>query len=296
MKKILGLIFFILSIQLQAQTGFWEQHQFNYSSINPAYIGERGSFAVNGILGNQFNGTIRPNQVSQIVTIDGQLYGNKSNLGFNGYRGLASNGIFSNSINLSYSYLIEVNDLKLKIGVNTGILVVPIATINATGNSVKPFIGYGFAGFYKGLNFGISNPIAFSQNTNFTTKPYFLNLGYLYKPASNLSFSIMGIYELNLNNNEGNAIILNPKAILNNKFSFGLSIRNRVYENKTLNSTKFIPIVEYRATSSIMMGLSLDTKPSNNFTNNINASNRGVAQLMIRIQTDNENKGLLEGF
>jgi hypothetical protein len=293
-KLLIALVFFCNSVS--AQIGFWEQSQFNYSSINPAYIGERGSFSVNGILGNQFNGTIRPNQISQIVTIDGQLYGNKSNLGFNGFRGLSSNGVFSNSMYLSYSYAVSVNDLKIKIGVNTGLLVVPVASISAVGNSVSPFVGFGFSAFYKGLIAGISNPIAFSKNNLFSSKPYFINAGYLFKPASNLSFSVMTIYEHNTEKIYGNAVTINPKLILNDKFAFGVSARSRFYTTNESNQTSLIPILQYQASSGIQFGISYNHNPRSQNTQNLNLANSGVAQLMVRIQTDKENKGLLNGF
>ncbi len=283
MKKLTFcfLLFFILN-QAFGQNGITNQYQFNYLSLNPALAGENGNFSIKGILGNQFNGTIKPNQVSQILVIDGQLY-NKSGLALQGFRNNSGN-LTSTGLNISYSKGIEVGDLFLKLGANSGVIVQPNNIVNVSAQQlIAPFLGLGTIAHFKGVFLGVSKPMVIASKKIYEPKPIYLNIGYIFDAERAISFNANTLLAYDLPS-KTNSLDINLKTWLFNRLGLGFSYRN----NKILsnyNKSTLQPIVEYRFSDSFKIGLTYNESPnlyngSQVPTNQIQTN--GIFQLMFK--------------
>ncbi len=89
-------------------------------AVNPAFTGVRGNFGVTGLLGQQFNGTIYPNQVSQVIVLDGKVgQQQKSAIGFQGFRSTVT-GFTNSGLSLTYARHINLDNVQLNVGMNFG--------------------------------------------------------------------------------------------------------------------------------------------------------------------------------
>jgi len=292
--KWLSLIFLLFITELSySQSGLTRQYQFNYLSLNPALAGENGSFGLKGILGNQFNGTIRPNQVSQIVAIDGQLY-NNSGLSFQGFRSNVGN-LISTGITLGYAKGFELGDATIKFGVNTGIFVQPNVITVAGKQRVSPYAGLGILFKYQNAWLGVSNPVAFYSKRITESRPLFINLGYLYNAVDGLDLhaNVLGGVATNQK-----MFDVNVKAWLFERLCLGASYRMRDIGLTTSNEN-LIPFVEVKVSRTINLGLSYDSNYGRNELNSPVAQNQnGVFQLLFRYNSSGaeQEKGQSEIF
>lgn len=284
MKRIYFLSFFFLSKFGFSQVGLVNQYHFNYLAINPALAGENSAFTLKGILGNQFNGSIRLNEVSQILVLDGQLY-NKGGLAFQGYRNNSGN-IISTGLGFSYSKGFELGELKLKLGTNAGIFIQPNLLASNLTQRVLPHGGLGALGSYKGVFLGVSNPMLFASRKIGEQKPLFVNMGYIFDTESNLGFNANVLYYYDFQTSR-DSYDLNLKGTYNSRLGVGLSYRaNKVYVNVSSKST-LIPFVEYKATKSMSFSLSYDANPTRFDTPNTpNLAVGGVFQFMLKYNSD----------
>lgn len=288
----------LFAINCLGQNVLTDNYHFNLLGLSPAFTGERGNYGFTIALGNQFNGTLRPNQVSQLFSIDGVIKDGPSAIGFQGYRSAYGNQT-TNGFTASYGYEIETaSNLKLKIGLNGGLLVLP--NNFAITEITQQFTGYGGLGLLikKDQFFAnISSPTLFSSSFG----QFFLNgrkvnfiTGYVFGNSDGIAIAPSVYYAANSDPNFGNNINANLKLWVFDKWVLGLSARN----NSATKSTKLVSSLEFNLNGSSRFGLSYDPLPSD-LVNvpSIGNINTGVIQLMYRYDvTFDENRPLLNWF
>ncbi len=281
------LIYFLLltSSFAFAQGGLQDQYQFNYLAINPAFTGERGNFGFTAQLGNQFNGTIAPNQVSQIFALDGKVGSGNGALGFQGYR-INQGGIYNSGLNLNYGHEIKSDNFSLRLGSDVGVFILPNFITNA--DVLDRFsVYFGFGALFQSQNFfaSIASPtiITFKKTSLLKEKPVTLLLGYSFSFAQNIQLNLSTLASVPSDNNYSRKFHLNAKLWLSDKFGFGGSFRYLGNNSSVPASSKFIPTVEYKISSGSRLGLSYDSSPLSDITNNPQYSNpNGIFQLLYR--------------
>ncbi len=276
MKWFYIIILLFLVRVAGAQSGLNGQYQFNYLALNPAIAGESGAFALKGILGNQFNGTIRPNQVAQVVAIDGQLY-NQSAMSFQGFRTNVGN-IISTGINLGYAKGFELGEVTLKAGINGGLFVQPNVITAAGQQRLAPFAGAGLLMKYKTAWLGLSNPMLVYSSRITETRPWFLHLGYLYDQVEGfaLQANILGGFA----NSSIQTTDFNAKAIFFDRLALGASYRIR-NNGLATTSKNVLPFAEIKVSRTIVLGLSYDSSYGR-AENAAQANPNGVFHLLFR--------------
>lgn len=283
MKKLLLFLLFSYSAS-QAQSILQEHYQFNQLGINPAFAGAKGNFTLNVLLGNQFNGTFRPFQVSQILTLDGPISQDKAGLGFQMYNDRFIN-LQSLGGNLSYARRFNLGEVfSLAVGLQGGFVSIPASNLRIN-NTLSTNFGGGLLLQASSLFLGISKPIIGERNAEValpTAKPLYSTLG--------MSFgSIEGVMinpNATLITGDIKGFHLNAKAWFKGKTGVGISVRN---ENK---SSKIILMGEYQFNKTLRLGLSYDSNPYNNIQIPISGGttkSRPIAQLFIRYQGSYDN-------
>jgi len=120
MKKHFLAAFMAFSSLANAQTLLEDQFQFNFLALNPAFAGARETFSMNAMLGNQFNVTLRPQQIYQLFSTDGAIQQGRGGLGLQAFN---SNIVgFNNSgVKVSYAYRKQIGDLfSVGLGADAG--------------------------------------------------------------------------------------------------------------------------------------------------------------------------------
>jgi type IX secretion system PorP/SprF family membrane protein len=259
MKRIFLGISLLLSFTASAQLGALNQYHFNYLAVNPALAGENGPFTIKAIGANQFNGNLRFNQLSYGLVLDGQL-NNKFGLAFQSSSDNFGVGASSNNLGLSLSKGVEVGDLKLKAGVSGGVTLLPNSLVFGNSGTRADFnLGLGLFASYNGAFAGVSKPSAFTSKNSFNGEsPLFINAGYTSDPEYFVSYNANVLYG-NLNGNSN--YDFNLKLWFDKQLAVGGSYRiNNIY---TLYSKKssFVPMVEYKVTKDLMLGLAYSSNP-----------------------------------
>jgi type IX secretion system PorP/SprF family membrane protein len=287
-KHILAFILYLIQFYSFGQSALTNDYYFNYLAINPAFAGSNGSFATKGIFGNQLNGSLRPNQVSQTIVIEGQLY-NKTGLAAQFFRSNAG-GITSNGLNLSYSKGIEFNDFVFKAGVDGGILVLPVNVNNQSQNPINfisSYFGFGTVGIYKNIHLGASMPLILASKSVFEPKPIFIMAGYNFDKEKLITFNVNTVVSY-FYENKKNFIDLNFKTWYNKRIALGFSYKNNSQVFSSLNSPALIPIIEYQFAKAIKLGLSYNSQPVSSLnSNNSSLRNLGLFQLMFLYNKQN---------
>ena len=292
MKNFVLLIVLYLSpLLLLGQTVLSDNSHIFYQGISPAYTGERGynGFAI--ALGNQFNGTLRPNQISQVFNIDGRIGDSPSALGFTGYR--SSFGAFALSgFALNYAYkIIKAENFEVNAGANLGFLVLP-NFINS--DFFQRFSTYGGAGFlFKGKRwFGsLSSPTLLSTTAarNFLGgNPIYVHAGYLFNLNDNIQIAPSVLALAGVNRwQAGSRFWIYDNLIL------GLFIKQN-----TDARIKLVPTFEYNLNGTSRFGISYDSMPQElSNVPNIQNFNAGIFQLFYRYDVEpNKNRELLNWF
>lgn len=283
MKKLLFSFLVLAYGASNAQVGLVNQYHFNYLAINPALAGENGPFTVKGIVGNQFNGNLRFNQLSHVLVLDGQLY-NKTGLAFQSSSdnyGIGS----ANNLGLSLSKGIEVGDLRLKGGVSGGASFLPNTLIGATGTRAEFNLGLGMFASYNGVFAGVSKPTVLKPKNAFSQEgPLFVNVGYTSQDEDNFVTYNANILFASLNS-ESN-YDFNLKLWFNKRLALGGSYRvNNIY-NLYTKKNNFIPSAEYKFTEDLVLGLAYNTNTlrlsNTSTTGNPNFKMNGIFQFYIR--------------
>ena len=284
MKKAFLIILFFISQKGFSQIGLLKQYHLNYLAINPALAGENSPFTLKGILGNQFNGSIRFNQVNQVLVLDGQLY-NKSGLAFQGYRNNSGN-IISTGLGFSYAKGFEIGELKLKMGANAGIFIQPNMLATNLSQRVLPHGGLGVFSSYKGVFLGVSNPMLLASRQIGEQKPMLVNAGYIFENESIFGFNANVLYYHDFRT-ERNSYDFNFKASINNRLGLGASYRSNKLMAYGESKATLIPFAEYKATRTMSFALSYDNRPTTESTPSTpNLAVGGVFQFMLKYNSD----------
>lgn len=284
MKRIIFLLF--LNFNLSAQVGLVNQYHFNYLAINPALAGENGPFTIKGVLGNQFNGNLRFNQLSHVLVLDGQFY-NKTGLAFQSSSdnyGVSTNGT---NFSLSFAKGSEFGDFRIKGGTNIGLAILPTNTLVSSSPRTAFNFGLGLISSYKGAFLGVSKPSLFVSDNSFSQKfPFFVNAGYIFSNEDYfVTYNANVLYAtLNSQNNYD----INLKLWFNKRMAIGGSYRiNNIYTYYTKRKS-FIPTIEYKFTKDLVLGLAYNTNTLqySNSTVNSNSSLNGIFQFYLKYNKD----------
>ncbi len=290
MKRIFLCISFLISLSATAQIGALNQYHFNYLAINPALAGENGPFTIKAIGANQFNGNLRFNQLSYGLVLDGQLY-NKFGLAFQSSSDNFGVGGNSNNLGLSLSKGAEIGDLKLKAGVNGGVALLPSSFgLSGSGTRADFNLGLGIFASLRGAFLGVSKPGAFTSKNSFNGEsPLFFNIGYTSDPEYFVSYNANVLY----GNLDGNSNYdFNLKFWFDKQLAVGGSYRvNTIYALYSKKNT-FVPMVEYKVTKDLMLGLAYSSNPlrlSNApVSGNQNFKLNGLFQFYIRYNKEDK--------
>lgn len=284
MRNAFLLCLVLLARLSSAQIGLLNQYHFNYLAINPALAGENSPFTIKAILGNQFNGSIRFNEVNQVLVLDGQLF-NKTGLSFQGYRSNTGN-VISTGFGFSYAKGYEIGEVKLKVGANAGIFIQPNLLASNLTQRVLPHGGLGVLGSYKGVFLGVSNPMLLASRMINEQKPLLVNVGYIFENESIFGFNANVLFYKDFMTKR-QSYDLNLKGTLNDRFGLGFSYRANTVFLTTAATPSLIPFAEYKATKSMSFALSYDSNPPT-FTT-VNAPNLalgGIFQFMMKYNND----------
>lgn len=289
MKKILIFLFVFMNAELFAQFGVLNDYQFNYLGINPAFAGENGPFTVKGLVGNQFNGNLRFNQLNHLLVLDGQLY-NKFGLAFQSSSDNYGTGV-GNTLNLMLSKGIEMGDLQIKAGLSGGVNLLPNAIgLGNSGTKADFILGAGLFTYYNGAFAGVSQPVLFTGKNSFNGKsPLLVNVGYTSPDDENfLTYNaniLAGIRAGKYNYD------FNLKFWLNKRMGLGGSYRiNHIYTSFSKEKA-FVPSIEYKFTEDLILGLGYNpnTLRLSNTTNpNSQFSLNGLFQFYIRYNKEDK--------
>lgn len=287
-KLRITLLLLLVFYKAQAQFGLTSQYQFNYLSINPAFAGENGLFSVKGVLGNQFYGTLVPNQVSQVAAIDGELY-NNSGLAFQGFRNNLGN-LISTGFGFSYSKGMELGDVLVKYGVDLGTTVQPNLLTIQGSQRLSPFAGLGGLVDYKGIYLGISKPMLVSSKRITEAKPIYFNLGFYHDIDNLFSFNINTLFSYDAVSKKQNTD-LNLKVWLNKRLGVSAALRNDNIYNAFEKSKWVIPAIEYKFTEGFQVGLGYNSNPlKSSVSSQTEIKTNGVFLLTFRyLSTSSDN-------
>lgn len=283
-NRILLLAFSLFTFNLNAQQALWSNYQFSYLSINPAFTGERGYLGVNGILGNQLTGNIRPQAVSQIVIADSPLgNGLKHNIGFQGYNSNLGN-INNVGLNLSYAYRYITDSYKLSFGTLAGFMVQPNSIINNAVNLLLPYAGFGALASTENYFLSVSNPyfLADAERIVAGKQPWFFMGGASLGDPNKVMLNVSSLVEINKQQSSGNGIDGNLKLWLNRRAGLGVSYRLNGTNGFESLKSKAIYSFEYQFSTSMRLGLSFDSNPLQGIRVNQNVvQTPSIFQLLI---------------
>lgn len=290
--KILSFFSFIfISLSGFCQSGLVEQYQFNFLALNPAFTGERGNFGVTGILGQQFNGTVRPNQVSQIIAFEGKFKNEHTAIGFQGFRSNLT-GIANNGLNVTLADTKVLSSFRISYGINGGFNVVP----NLIGNTdflqrVNAFAGLGVAGFIGNGMISLAMPTVLSKRNNFVSSPNRVQIlgGYRFGTYENVGVNTSLLIAPSIGSIKSNLVSFGTKVWFGNKIGIGATIRQ--IKNDKNSFSKIIPTAEMRVSSTSTIGLSYDPDPLSDLNLSQNTRfNSPVLQLLFRYDVFKENE------
>ncbi len=280
-KYLIGCLM-LFSLASKGQIGLQNQYHFNYLALNPALAGENGPFTIKGIVGNQFNGNLRFNQLSHVLVLDGQLY-NKTGLAFQSSSDNYGNSS-GNNFTLSLSKGVELGDFRLKGGINTGLAVLPTYALVSSSPKVSFNAGLGIFMSYNGAFLGVSKPSLYVSKNDFSVKePFYVNAGYASGDENFVSYNANVLWS----GLEGrNNFDINLKLWFNKRLALGGSYRiNKIFDYYTKEKS-FIPTAEYKFTEDLTLGLAYNTNTlrysTAPITGNPNFRMNGIFQFYLK--------------
>ncbi|WP_435356775.1 PorP/SprF family type IX secretion system membrane protein [Emticicia sp. SJ17W-69] len=284
MKKHILVLLLILSQIAQAQTILEDQFHFNFLALNPAMAGARETFSLNAMLGNQFNGSIRPQQIYQLFSTDGAIQQGRGGLALQAYN---SNIIgFNNSgVKMAYAYRKKFGELfTLGVGADAGFIYQPTIITGLGLKQMYPYAGLGGLLTADRFFLGLSKPVLFinSEGLYNTKKPFYTQLGASFGDYERTMLNLSALIETN--KSIGNNFYLNAKAWFNQKFGLGISYRSQEVSN--VRTGKIVPMAELQVSEAIRLGLSYDPKPATYQTtaSQGNFKQNGILQLYFRYE------------
>jgi type IX secretion system PorP/SprF family membrane protein len=289
MKKIIlaALMAFCTQI-IFAQSILEDQFQFNYSVLNPALMGANENFSLNAGMGSQFNGSIRPQPIYQLFSIDGLLGKNGNHgVGLQAYNG---NNSGEKGAKISYAYRYRVGDLfTIAAGLSGGVVYQSVISNSGSIGQVLSYTGGGALLTANKFFVSISKPVAFTKNESFLgiRKPFYTMGGYSFGDYYNTMFNVSFLYEKN--ESAPTNYYLTGKFWLGRKLGLGLSYRSQnIFGTR---EKKIVPMAEYHFSSPFRLSLAYDPKPYRFYqASNQAYEQRGVLLIFIRydFMKDNE--------
>ncbi len=290
MKKYLLLLLLIIPNFAEAQTILEDQFQFNFLSLNPAFAGAKDVFSLNAMLGNQFNGTPRPQQIYQLFSTDGPIQQGNGGIALQAY----NSGIvgFNNSgVKVSYAYRKKFGDLfSVGFGADGGFIYQPTLVTGVGLKQMFPYAGLGGMLHADRFFVSLSKPVLFINDEGLynNKKPFYTMVGFSLGEMENIMLNISALMEKN--KDVGNGFYLNAKAWINQKYGLGLSYRSQ--EIGGTKNNKIVPMLEIQVSPAIRLGGSYDSKPptypSVNGTSQSNYKQRGILQIYFRFEFKQE--------
>lgn len=290
MKKYLIAALVAFSSLTNAQTLLEDQFQFNFLALNPAFAGARQSFSLNAMLGNQFNGTLRPQQIYQLFSSDGLIQQGKGGLGLQAFNSNIS-GFNNSGVKASYAYRQQFGELfSVALGADAGFVYQPTILAGLGARQLFPYMGLG--GLLQADRFylSLSKPVLLINDEGLfgSKKPFYTMLGASLGEYDGTMFNISTLIETN--KTAGNAFSLNGKAWFNRKFGIGISYRLQEVNSERVN--KFVPMAEFQLSDAIRLGASYDPKPPTFRTqgSQSNFQQNGILQVYFRYEGRGEER------
>lgn len=254
MKRYILSCFVLCSLVSYGQIGLQNQYHFNYLALNPALAGENGPFTIKGIVGNQFNGNLRFNELSHVLVLDGQLY-NKTGLAF---QSSSDNYVVTsgNNFSLSLAKGAEAGDFRIKGGINLGLAILPVYGV-ASGPQAAFNAGAGVFMSYNGAFAGVSKPSLYTSKDDPTMKgPVYVNAGYASDDEYFVSYNANVLWA---GMDGRNNFDVNLKLWFNKRLALSGSYRiNKIFGYYSKEKS-FIPAAEYKFTEDLTLGLAYNT-------------------------------------
>jgi len=284
MKKYFFAAFMAFSSLANAQTILEDQFQFNFLAINPAFAGSRESFSMNAMLGNQFNATLRPQQIYQLFSTDGVIQQGRGGLGLQAFNS-NSTGFNNSGVKVAYAYRKQIGDLfSVALGADAGFIYQPTILAGLGLKQMYPYAGLGGLLNAERFYVGLSKPVAFIKDEGLfnSKKPFYTMLGFSLGEYDGIMFNISALIETN--KTVGNGFHLNGKAWFGRKFGLGLSYRSQEVNRVRVN--KLIPMAEFQVSDAIRLGASYDSKPPTyqNPNSTGNFRQNGILQIYFRYE------------
>lgn len=284
MKKYLLVVLLIITQIAQAQTILEDQFHFNFLALNPAMAGAKDVFSLNAMLGNQFNGSIKPQQIYQLFSTDGAIQQGRGGLALQAYN---SNIVgFNNSgVKMAYAYRKKFGELfTLGVGADAGFIYQPTIITGLGLKQMYPYAGLGGLITADRFFLGLSKPVLFIDNEGLynSKKPFYTQLGVSFGNYESTMLNLSAVIETN--KSVGNNFYLNAKAWFNQKFGLGISYRSQ--EVSGARTGKVVPMAELQISEAIRLGLSYDPKPATYQTtaSQGNFKQNGILQLYFRYE------------
>ncbi|RFS18316.1 PorP/SprF family type IX secretion system membrane protein [Emticicia sp. C21] len=281
MRKYLLLLLLPITTLVKAQTVLEDQFQFNFLALNPAMTGARESFSLNGMFGNQFNGTLRPQQVYQLFSMDGPIQEGRGGLGLQAYNSNIA-GFNNAGAKVSYAYRQKFGDVfTVALGADAGFIYQPTIV---TGQGIKQMFPYaGLGGLFSTNQFflSVSKPVLFINDGLFNSKkPLYTMLGFSLGEMENVMLNMSGTLETNKGASAN--FFITAKAWFKQKAGFGIIYRSEAPFGTKIN--KIVPMVEFQLGESFRLGGSYDFKPMAypNSSSQGAFQQRGIFQLYLR--------------
>ncbi len=290
MKKYLIAVLVAFSSLANAQTLLEDQFQFNFLALNPAFAGARQSFSLNAMLGNQFNGTLRPQQIYQLFSSDGVIQQGKGGLGLQAFNSNIS-GFNNSGVKASYAYRQQFGELfSVALGADAGFVYQPTILAGLGARQLFPYMGLG--GLLQADRFylSLSKPVLLINDEGLfgSKKPFYTMLGASLGEYDGMMFNISTLIETN--KAAKSAFSLNGKAWFNRKLGLGVSYRLQEVNGERVN--KFVPMAEFQLSDAIRLGASYDPKPPTFRTQGSQSSfqQNGILQVYFRYEGRGEER------
>lgn len=290
MKKYFFAAFMALSAFANAQTILEDQFQFNFLALNPAMAGARETFSLNAMLGNQFNGSLRPQQIYQLFSTDGAIQQGRGGLALQAFNSNIT-GLNNSGVKVAYAYRKKFGDLfTVGLGADAGFIYQPTILAGLGLKQMYPFAGLGGLVTADRFFLGLSKPVLFINDEGLfnSKKPFYTQLGVSFGEYDYTMFNLSALIETN--KNVGNNFYLNAKAWFNKKYGLGASYRSQEITGGRTN--KVVPMAEMQVSDAIRLGLSYDPKPATYQTSTSQPTfkQNGILQVYFRYEGSSDDR------
>ncbi|MFN4085904.1 MAG: type IX secretion system membrane protein PorP/SprF [Spirosomataceae bacterium] len=289
LKRLLwGLFLTGLSSGVFAQQPLYDAYGFNPLALNPAFAGAKGYFNLNAVLFNQLNGTIRPNQIGQVLSAEGTLANGRTGWGFQGFNTNLANFPSSGlTLGAAHSWNLA-NGWQVRAGVQG---VGRFRTFFNSGfdnrRVVDPSFGLGGMLVRDHFMIGLSKPSIGRRQPLFDPRihPTILQIGYLLKSGDSNAWYVGGTYWRGEKGSiSPQAVHVDTKFWIGNRLGLGGSVRYE--QNEALAQPwKMVGWGEFRVSEGIRLGVAYDPRPQSVYPQNFQTPNTpGQFQIFFRYE------------